>query len=422
MNIISILKSKSNEVRNVKYLFILQLVDRITPLIVIPYLMVTLGAEKYGYIGFSSAVIQYLVLLTSFGFALSATQRIAVANHNGKEEISRIFFSTVIAQVSLLIVGTILGIIVILSFNKIKIYADTILCTYPMAVGTALSTTWFFQGIGKIRIPALVFCFSRMLILPLTFIFVKNSKDYNYAAIIQSFVYIISSVVNIILIIKLNIITKVRIAISDILHELKESYPLFLSTFATSAYTQLFTIILGFFSSSTVVGRYSAAEKIMRSLCFAIYSPISTAYYPKISSLAFEDKDCAKVLLLKLKHIILIVMICLSLCLLFFASPLTSILGNGYDGLTTLVRIISPTPIAIALGAIYGQMGLIAMGNYDSKKYFKQAYVIAAFFSIALVFILTYFYKEIGTAISLVLTEYFVFIMMYYYCRIKIFS
>lgn len=51
-------RNYSKEAEDAFYLFLLQCVDKILPLFVLPYLMVTLGAEKYGYVGFSFALIQ----------------------------------------------------------------------------------------------------------------------------------------------------------------------------------------------------------------------------------------------------------------------------------------------------------------------------------------------------------------------------
>ena len=104
--IIDIIKS-TKEIEDTIYLYVLQIVDKIIPLLIIPYLMVTLGAEKYGYIGFSTAIVNYLLLIVEFGFNLSATKRVAVAKEQGKQELSEVFFSTLWAKVLLLIIATI---------------------------------------------------------------------------------------------------------------------------------------------------------------------------------------------------------------------------------------------------------------------------------------------------------------------------
>jgi O-antigen/teichoic acid export membrane protein len=63
--------------------------------------MVVLGAEKFGYFGFSLAVIQYLMLIVDFGFNLSATKRVAQTREN-QNELNNIFSATLLAKLRLL--------------------------------------------------------------------------------------------------------------------------------------------------------------------------------------------------------------------------------------------------------------------------------------------------------------------------------
>ena len=68
------IKGNKQEVVDILYLFVLQGVNKFLPFLVIPYLMVKLGATGYGYIGFSLSVIQYLALIIDFE-ALSHCRR-----------------------------------------------------------------------------------------------------------------------------------------------------------------------------------------------------------------------------------------------------------------------------------------------------------------------------------------------------------
>ena len=407
-------KNKSiKEVKDTIYLYVLQIVDKITPLLIIPYLLITLGAENYGYIGFATAIINYILLFVEFGFNLSATQRIAVAKERNTEELSRIFFSTMVAKVFLFFIASLIILPIVFFVPSLRIYFETVLFMFPLVLGGVFGLGWFYQGIGKIRIAAIVISLSKILVLPMIFVFVNEPSDYNLAAFIQSFVYLFSSIVTFAILYKMRVIKKTNVKLYDVNLEIKESFPLFLSSVATSMYTQLFTLILGFISTPTIVGKYSAAERIMRSICFAIYSPISQAFYPKIASLAYTNKTKAKDLFHKLVLFMFVLMTILSLSLFIFAKPIVNLLGNDYTGLEILLRIMSFVPIAIALGAIYGQMGLIAMGNNESKSKFKTVYFCAASFSLIAVSVLAFLYQDIGASIALLLTEYFVLFFMF---------
>lgn len=330
---------------------------------------------------------------------------------------NRIFCATFYAKCILLLVGTTIVLGALLVIIPISQYLVTVLYSYPLVLGTTLTLSWFYQGIGKIRIIALITSICRVLVLPLIFIFVKTESDYNIAALVQASVYLLAGFIAILVIQRMRIVSLVAVSFHDIRVELKESCPLFLSSVATSMYTQLFTIILGIVSTPIIVGRYVAAERIVRSLCFAIYSPISTSFYPKVATLGVTNKLIAEKLLKKIVGFTFSIMLCLSVVLFVFALPLSELLGKDYGNLSVLIRIMSVAPVFIALGAIFGQMGLIALGNLHTKLLFLRVYVTGAVFSLLLVVILIPMLVEIGASIAMALTEIYVFSFMYYYYR-----
>lgn len=400
------------------YLLLLNGVNHLLPLIIIPYLMVVLGSVGYGYIGFATALCNYFVLLVDFGFNLSATKAVAIAyEKKDNDELSYVFYSTLYTKILLLLISIILFFPICLGINQFRPYFVTSLCMFPLVIGNTFTVGWLYQGIGKIKLLSIINTIVKLLILPLIFIFVRSSNDYNIAALVQSGVYLVVSLVSLSLIRKYASIHYVKINWYDIKKSIKDSWPLFLSSVATSVYTQLFTIIVAYFSPASVVGKYSAAERIMRSCCFIIYIPISQAFYPKVAALGVVDIKKAKALLKRLFKVLFFIMSVLTLGLFLFADLISEFLGTGYEGISTLLRIISIAPIPIALGGITGQMGLIALGNDIAKRHFIGAYWKSVIISLIAVFILTFVFKEIGAAVSMMLTEFMVFFFMTYYYK-----
>lgn len=406
----------SKESKDAVFLMIIQGMNYLLPLIVLPYLIVRLGADGYGQVGFAFAYTSYFVLIVEFGFNLSAVKRLVAASGNSLM-FSEIFTATVIAKGALMLLCLPLFIILPLVIEPLKIYRDAIYFTSPMLLGQTLAVTWYFQSIGKIRVGALFYGLSKLLLLPLIFVFVRNPDDYNIAAVLQSGVILLSSLIALVYLSCKGYLHFSKVGISSVRTELRESRPLFYSVAATSIYTQLFTLILGFFSSPAVVGCYSAADRLIRALTFSIYTPVSQAFFPKVARLADVCRMQGADLCRKIMVFLTLIMGCAGIILLIFAPQICSLLGKSYPQLPLLLRIMAFVPLVISLGGVCGQLGLIAMGDSDSKKDFQRVYIYAGIFSIILISVMAPLLHDAGAAIAMTATEVFVTVLMFYYVK-----
>ncbi|MBJ8445339.1 oligosaccharide flippase family protein [Acinetobacter bereziniae] len=398
------------------YLFVLQGMNYAIPILIMPYLMIKLGVNSYGLIGFSTAIIQFLILFVDFGFNMSATKRIAVYKDD-KLALSRVFYSTIFAKCILLFVSICI-LITIMMIPNFYDYRLALLCSSLALIGNTFTFTWFYQGVGYIRFLSILSMFCRILILPTLFYFVQTNQDYIKAIFINSLVYGVIAFVSTIWIFKKHMVTKVKISFGNVKFELKESFPFFLSTASISIYTQLFVVILGFFSTSAAVGVYTAADKIIRAISLLFYTPINQVYYPKIASISSYDRKQALGLLKKIFKFSVGVMIILSLTVFIFSSLIERFLGVEYDGIGNLLKILSLVPVVAAIGGVAGQMGLIAyIDNAKSKKTFQNIYIVAGVFAICQVSFFAYLYHAVGASIAMLLTESLVAILMLYYFR-----
>lgn len=398
------------------YLIALQGINQFLPLLVLPYLMVVLGATGYGYVGFSLSVIQYLVLVVDFGFNLSATRRVAQVRDD-RREVTRVFWSVFWAKLMLLAGTLVLLAVLLLAVPTFQKYQTALLCTLPMLLGSAFTFLWLFQGLGRVRQMAIINTASKIIMLPLIFWLVKSPADYPLAAFIQSGVFVLTAVISIGYLWRLRCVGAPVGERSAIRQAMSESFPLFLSSASTSVYTQLFVVILGFYCTTDVVGRYSSAERIMRALCFVLYTPINQAFFPRISAAAVAEPVQVRRIFSTLRNLVAAIMLLVGVALFVGAPYVSYFLGSEYVGIEDLLRIFAFAPIFIGMGGVYGQSGLVAMGQHEAHRHFRNVYFMVAVLALVLVAVLTPLFHETGAALALLASEMAVFVLMRLYAR-----
>lgn len=405
------MKNSRPELTDTFFLIILQGVNYILPLVVMPYLLYVLQPRGYGYVGFSYSFIQYFTLFVDFGFNLSGTKKIAQAKDRESRDI--IFSDIATAKILLLLASTVLMIILLFTVEDFKAYRTTIWATWPMIVGSALTYMFLFQGTGKIRIFSIINTIAKIICLPLIFLLVKNEDDYVEAAFLQSMVFIFAAIISLVFIFKKDLATLRKPSWLGIRDEIRDSFPLFLSTASTSVYTQLFVIILGFYCTTATIGYYTSADRIVRALVFLFYVPINQVFFPKISSFALSNRQQAVRMFNRLRNWISSLMLVLSICIFVGAPLLPLVFGVKYNGAIIYVRILSMIPLFIGIGGVYGQMGLVALGNNQTIRTFRNVYVAVAAFSIVIALVVAPLFRSVGICALASLSELLVAVLMY---------
>lgn len=396
----------TKEAKDTVWLIGLQGVNYVVPLFVLPYLMAVLGAEQFGVYSFGIALAQYLMMLVDFGFNLTASKQIALARGNVAET-DRLFSATMVSKGLLLALSAIV-VMIVGALPAYRIYRTIIWITWLMVVGNTFSMYWLFQGAGKIRLVAVVNTLMKLLILPLTFLLVKSPSDVRIAAWIQVAVFMTTGAVMAGLTWKLGLAHWMRVQWTDIRGQIRSSWSIFLSNAATSTYTALFVVILAYMVSAEEVGKYAAAEKIIRSVCYMIWLPLSQAYFPRISRLGKENPAEGRRLIRMLTLFVMVVLGAAGIGMAVVAEPLTAWIGKDYAGIGGIAAILAVVPLFIGVGGVQGQMGLIALGDEKDKASFRNVYLAAGLISLASVCGLSWYWGATGAAAALVITEGFV--------------
>jgi len=193
---------------------------------------------------------------------------------------------------------------------------------------------------------------------------------------------------------------------------LVEGWTVFLSKASVSLYAAGNAFILGMLTNHTVVGYYSAAEKIVRSVV-GLIGPISQAAYPRFSKMAAESRALA----LQWAQRMLMLMGGFGLVLsiaLFTGAPLTVsvVLGHLYEPSISVMRILAPLPLLIAVSNV---LGIQIMLPFGKDKSFTKILFSAGIINIIFAILFGPTWQESGMAIAALLSELFVTATMLVY-------
>ena len=391
----------------------IQFISYIFPLITIPYLTRVLGVEKFGLVMFAQAVIQYFVIFSDYGFGLSATKEIAQKRDN-IEETSKIFFSVIFIKLFFLLISFIILTIIVFSFDRFKSDWKLYYLTFGIVVGHVMFPVWFFQGIEKMHITAIINAIPKIFFMLLIFIFIRTSEDYLYVPLLNSLGFIIAGVFSFYLAFKQYPLKFVFPNKCFIIKQLKEGWHIFLGILSSNMILLNTTFLLGILTNSKMVGYYSAVEKIIRPIV-SLLRPIINAIYPHLARLAKFEPEKAINFSKKISFIVSFVMFILGLILFLFSDFIIKfIFGEEYQVSSIILKIMAFIPLLKGIIDIYLIPNLII---FNLKKIYSKILFIGMMINIVLSFILINNFNSIGAAVTIVFTDIYLVIMMNFYLK-----
>lgn len=373
-------EDKKNLINNYLSLSVLQGANFIIPLIILPYLVRTLGAETFGLVMFAQAFILFFNVIVDFGFSLSGVREVSV-NRDNHQKLEEIFNAIMAIKLMLITISFIIMLGIIAIFERFTNDYTLYLITFGWVIGQALFPIWFFQGIEKMKYITIFKVSAQLLSLVAIVIFVNNPNDYLLVPLFNSLGFIAVGVISIIIILK-EFKFKLFIPKFNILSDyFKESSHFFLSRAAVSIYTSSNAFVLGLFTNNTMVGYYSIAEKLYIALQ-ALYMPIVNVLYPYIS------KERNVKLFKKIFKLAIVFNFVLISGLYLIAPYLVELIsGNQIIESIEVFRIFLLVAIIVVPSILIGYPFLAALGY---KNYANYSVVIASLVHIIGLLILAY--------------------------------
>ncbi|MFH0917799.1 MAG: flippase [Candidatus Omnitrophota bacterium] len=385
----------------------LQGISYILPLVVLPYLIRVIGIEKFGLIAFAQSLVQYFMILTDYGFSLSATRTIALIGEH-KKKISALFSSVmtvklIFASISLLALCAILFLV-----PKFKNDWLIYLLSFGTVVGSTLFPVWFFQGKEKMSYIAVVNVVGGIVYAICIFIFVNGPEDYLRVPLLGSLLSIVGGILGLYIAFKKFQLEFILQKYVDIKRELKTGWNIFISILAINIYTTSRVFAVGLLTNNVLTGYYSLAERIANIIQTFPMDSFTRAVYPRISNVFAKNKQRAVAIMYRIQDGITLGFV-ISLPIAYFIAPWVINLACG----------VAYKEVVLALRLLLGAVFFVGANNFKvqfllvcgKQDLYAKIHITAALAGLPLIFILINQFSYVGAALATLFTEAGVFIL-----------
>jgi PST family polysaccharide transporter len=394
---------------------LIQFANYIVPLIMIPYLVRVLGPAGYGAVAFGQGLINYFMVFVEYGFNWSATRKISV-HRNDPQVVNATALCVWAAKGLLTLIG--FGVLLALAgiIRRLSEEFLLLLILYGLAWGNVLFPTWLFQGMERMVAISLINLGMKLGVLIGVFTLIRKPEHYLLYAGLMSFGAVLSGTTGMIVAFRMFRLRFDRITWSGVWETLKEGWVLFLSRASVNLYTAGNAFILGMLTNNTIVGYYSAAEKIVKSI-LGLLDPIAQAVYPRFSKMAAESRDLTlawgRRMLAAMGGIGFLMMVGV-----LWGAPFISalLLGSGFAPSIAVMRMLAPIIFLIALSNVLGIQLMLPLGR---DKAFALTLFSAGLLNVVLAVALAPPWKALGMAVAVLISESFVTVTMFAYLFIN---
>lgn len=393
-----------------------QAFNLITPLLVIPYIVLICGEEGYGKIGVGMALAFFIMVFVDYGSEITGVKQVAVTRED-RSKLENIFVTTYASKALLLLI---LLLISSLTFYYIPYFSkDKILyfLSLTMVVGQFINPTWFLQGVENFKWITILNILSKIIYLIGIFIVIKQPSDYIYCNLIWGIGMIVANLIAFTYLLFKYSFSFANTQKSEVLKLMKQNFSIFSSQIFVSLQMYSPIVLISFFGGNALAGQYKIIDQII--VIFKTYILLFFNFvYPRVCYLLEKSKTEA-LSYWKTFNGLNFIFIGLMMAFIFLFSDKVV----GYFNPKEIVEISDLLKLAIfipILQAISIPLKQLVLGCNKQNQYVRITMLITLS-SLFLIVIVTPIYKVLGVLVALILTEIITSLIFYFTIKKELF-
>lgn len=410
------MEGRAPKIHSIRHNFIMNAIQVAStflfPLITFPYVSRVLGAAGTGRVAFAVSVVYYFTAVASLGiptYGLRACARCREDPEQLRQTVQELLLLgcvlTALCYAALLIL-----IHIVPRFEQDRTLL--LVCSGTLLL-TNIGAEWFYQAIEQYDYITLRNIAFKLLSLVLMFLLVKTPDDCAVYAGVQVLATVGANVLNFL---RLNRFVSLRpVGHWDIRRHLRPTLVFFLLAVATTIYTNLDTVMLGFMTDDTMLGYYNAAVKI-KGILVSVVTALGVVLLPRLSFYLESGRETEfRRIARSAMQVVLVMAVPLTLyCMLEAENIIRLLSGREYLPAVPAMIAIMPTLLLIGLSNVTGIQILVPLGK---ERLTVRSTVWGAATDLVLNLILIPRLGALGAAIGTLAAETVVLAVQLYYLR-----
>ena len=358
-------EQKQVKIRSVKFNAIMNTVltlsSFIFPLITFPYVSRILQPEGTGAVSFANSIVMYFTMIASLGVPIYGIRACSKVRDN-KEELSRTVQEILIINLVLTAFVYIAYFWAVLNVDKMHNESKLYVIMSLNILFNVVGVEWLYKGLEQysyITVRSIAF---KILSIVLMFLMVHQKTDYVLYGAITVIAGTGSNIFNLINLRKYIYLRPVKYY--NFKRHLKPILVFFAMSVATTIYTNLDNVMLGFMTNEIQVGYYDAAVKI-KNILVSFVTSLGPVLLPRATYyVETGHMEEFKRIIRKAYHFVWILGIPVMLYFIIMAKESIFLLsGESYAGSIVPMQIITPTVVLIGLSNVLGIQILLPLGK-----------------------------------------------------------
>ena len=392
-------------VKNFINLSLNQGVNILIAIIVTPILFQNLGDSQFGLVNYAFSIFMLMSIVVSYGYHLNGPKQISILNDINKEV--NLIKNLVSLRLFIAIVISLIIIAFTITTSFFNNYKLIILFSIPILFSEAVHPVFYLQGKNNLSILAILNAISKIIYLALIVLIITSPEDaYKVNLIYGSALSIVYLLYWILFFQK----KKLQIdfsGLNQIKFRLNENFKFFMSSVAGHISIHSSLVIIKFFVNDSELGKFALANKVAFLLrmipVFIIQSVLQNATVIDKN----DNPNLNKYLNYYFKRGLILTFSMGVLCTLFSKWIILMFSGEEIIYSNQILSLLAFIPF---LAMLNFKNILIILIN-EKKDVLNKSTWYSLFVMIPLTLILSYYFKGLGLAIALLISEFISFII-----------